>query len=152
MKKLLKKDAILAWHILPRTMKLGYGDGRIAEVGKTLSVRGMPELCFRGLHASENLRDAERYGPEECQSKVCRVLVFGQVITDGYWAGSPPDKIVGTSRKILYSVSIRRVNGIAEKLRTPSPGGWTTRGWTTHRIWNQAVEEELDRLYMPRRY
>ncbi len=101
---------ILAWHFLPASGRLNHGDGREAVVGKTLRVKGKPELCRRGLHASEELADAERLAEElrlERPWLLCRVAVGGCVVRDR-------DKLVGTTRKLLASIrwDDPRVKGI----------------------------------------
>jgi hypothetical protein len=68
---------MLAWHFLPEDKRLGYGDGRLVEVGATLECEGEPALCSNGMHGSARLIDALKYanGPI-----VCRVEIAGDVI------------------------------------------------------------------------
>lgn len=84
---------VLGWHFLPNDLSLGHGDGRKVEVGETLTVDCEPVLCESGLHASERPLDALGYAPGPV---ICRVEVGGKVVR-----GS--DKLVGTSRKVLWA-------------------------------------------------
>lgn len=58
-----KKDSKLGWHFLPADMKLKYGDGRKAEVGKALSIPKdtKPWVCNEGMHASEKIHNAAQF-------------------------------------------------------------------------------------------
>ena len=51
------------WHFCSADRRLGYGDGRLIEAGKTLSVDCEPRLCLAGLHASVKALDGLRYAP-----------------------------------------------------------------------------------------
>ncbi len=90
-----KKDTRLGWHFLNENMKLGYGDGRKAEVGKTLSIptHRTPACCDVGMHASERISQAASFqvGPV-----MTRVLVSGDIDTAS-------DKFCGRSRKVLWA-------------------------------------------------
>ena len=83
---------MLAWHFLPEDKRLGYGDGRLVEVGQTLECEGKPELCSNGMHGSVRLIDALKYanGPI-----VCRVEIAGDVIEG-------EDKLCGRRRTVLW--------------------------------------------------
>jgi len=50
------------WYFAVTDRKLRYGDGRVAKVGVTHRVKGKPECCFHGLHASARALDALRLG------------------------------------------------------------------------------------------
>jgi hypothetical protein len=66
-----------------------------------------PLGCTFGMHASEKLHDALRYGHclhSSTEFWVCRVVVEGDII-------SYNDKFVGQKRKIIWSVKIPRPSG-----------------------------------------
>ena len=65
-----------AWHFSAADNRLGYGDGRLIEIGVTHSVEGEPVLCSHGLHGSTRIVDALQYadGPN-----LWRVEISGQV-------------------------------------------------------------------------
>ncbi len=90
---------MLAWHFLSEDKRLGYGDGRLVEAGKTLECDGKPELCKNGMHGSVRLIDALRYanGPI-----VCRVKIEGDVIED-------TDKLCGRRRTVLWMMDATRL-------------------------------------------
>jgi len=82
---------MIAWHFINEDRKLGYGDNRIVEVGKTYKVDCEPILCRQGLHASIKPLDALKYAHSPI---VCRVEIGGKIIKGN-------DKIVGTERTVL---------------------------------------------------
>ena len=90
---------MLAWHFLSEDKRLGYGDGRLVEVGATLECEGKPELCGNGMHGSARLIDAVHYarGPI-----VCRVKIEGDVIEDY-------NKICGRRRTVLWMLDATRI-------------------------------------------
>ena len=90
---------MLAWHFLAEDKRLGYGDGRLVEVGQTLECEGEPELCANGLHGSARLIDAVYYarGPI-----VCRVEIEGDVIEG-------EDKLCGRRRTVLWMLDATRI-------------------------------------------
>ena len=90
---------MLAWHFLPEDKRLGYGDGRLVEVGATLECEGEPELCGNGMHGSARLIDAVHYarGPI-----VCRVKIEGDVIES-------EDKLCGRRRTVLWMMDATRI-------------------------------------------
>jgi len=90
---------MLAWHFLSEDKRLGYGDGRLVEVGETLECEGEPELCGNGMHGSARLIDAVHYarGPI-----VCRVKIEGDVIEDY-------NKICGRRRTVLWMLDATRI-------------------------------------------
>jgi len=90
---------MLAWHFLSEDKRLGYGDGRLVEVGQTLECKGKPELCSNGMHGSVRLIDALYYanGPI-----VCRVEIDGDVIED-------TDKLCGRRRTVLWMLNATRI-------------------------------------------
>ena len=90
---------MLAWHFLSEDKRLGYGDGRLVEVGATLECKGKPALCSNGMHGSARLIDALRYanGPI-----VCRVKIDGDVIEDD-------DKLCGRRRTVLWLLDATRI-------------------------------------------
>jgi hypothetical protein len=83
---------MLAWHFLAGDKRLGYGDGRLVEVGQTLECEGEPALCERGMHGSVRLIDAVYYASGPI---VCRVKIEGDVIED-------EDKLCGRRRTVLW--------------------------------------------------
>ena len=90
---------MLAWHFLSGDKRLGYGDGRLVEVGATLECEGDPELCSNGMHGSARLIDALRYarGPI-----VCRVEIDGDVI-------EVEDKLCGRRRTVLWMLDATQI-------------------------------------------
>ena len=90
---------MLAWHFLSEDKRLGYGDGRLVEVGQTLECEGEPALCSNGMHGSAMLIDALYYanGPI-----VCRVEIDGDVIED-------TDKLCGRRRTVLWMLNATRI-------------------------------------------
>jgi hypothetical protein len=88
----LSPPTVLAWHFLRENRRLGFGDGRIVESGKTFQVEPPIELCERGLHASVRAIDAIEYAPGPI---VCRVLLSGEILHGD-------DKAVATHRTVLW--------------------------------------------------
>jgi hypothetical protein len=86
-------DKKLGWHFLPADMKLEYGDGRKAEVGKTLSIdkNAVVRCCSTGMHASERPSQAAVHGKGPV---LCRVEVSGDI-------EDRVDKFAGRSRKVI---------------------------------------------------
>ena len=83
---------MLAWHLLSEDKRLGYGDGRLVEVGQTLECEGEPELCSNGMHGSVRLIDALYYASGPI---ACRVKIEGDVIEGD-------DKLCGRRRTVLW--------------------------------------------------
>jgi len=47
---------MLAWHFLADNKRLGYGDNRLVQAGKTYRLKsGNPELCKNGMYGSKRL-------------------------------------------------------------------------------------------------
>jgi len=90
---------MLAWHFLPEDKRLGYGDGRLVEVGQTLECEGKPELCSNGMHGSVRLIDALKYASGPI---VCRVEIEGDVIEG-------EDKLCGRRRTVLWMLDATRL-------------------------------------------
>ena len=90
---------MLAWHLLSEDKRLGYGDGRLVEVGQTLECEGKPVLCDNGLHGSAMLIDALRYASGPI---VCRVEIDGDVIEG-------EDKLCGRRRTVLWMLDATRI-------------------------------------------
>lgn len=70
-------NMIEAWKFLHDDRRLGYGDGRLVEVGVTLTVDGPPLLCERGIHASRRAIDALQYAETAI---VARVACEGEIV------------------------------------------------------------------------
>ena len=85
------------WHFLADDRCLRYGDKRKVVVGETLRVDGIPILCDRGLHASEQVIDALSFAPG---STACLVTLGGVVLHD--MEHVVPNKSVGQERKVLW--------------------------------------------------
>ncbi len=79
------------YHFIAKDRRLGYGDGRLAEVGVTHKVTCKPMLCYAGLHASERVIDALQYAPGPV---VARVELGGDIVKGD-------DKAVATERTYL---------------------------------------------------
>ena len=90
---------MLAWHLLSEDKRLGYGDGRLVEVGATLECKGDPELCSNGMHGSVRLIDAAYYASGPI---VCRVEIEGDVIES-------EDKLCGRRRTVLWMLDATRL-------------------------------------------
>jgi hypothetical protein len=88
----------LYWYITDE-LRLGHGDGRVIEEGKTHTVEGAIGICVRGLHASRLALDALSYskGP-----MVCRVRLGGNVI-DG------SDKSCASMRTYIKIIDAREI-------------------------------------------
>ena len=89
----------LGWHFLRSDRKLRYEDSREVKAGEPLTVDVEPDLCQRGLHASERLKDALWYAPGWV---CCRVVLSGDVVTGN-------DKMVGKSRTVLWMIDAKDV-------------------------------------------
>ena len=93
-----KAEHILAWHFAPKgpddRPMLGNNDGRIIEIGETLSVKGKIEICRSGLHASRRIIDALSYSTGPI---ICRVELWGDVTEQS-------DKLVARNRKCLWYI------------------------------------------------
>ena len=83
---------MLAWHLLSEDKRLGYGDGRLVEVGQTLECEGEPALCKNGMHGSVRLIDALKYASSPV---VCRVEIEGDIVEGD-------DKLCGRRRTVLW--------------------------------------------------
>ena len=90
---------MLAWHFLSEDKRLGYGDGRLVEVGETLECKGKPKLCDNGMHGSVRLIDALRYASGPI---VCRVEIEGDVIEGR-------DKLCGRRRTVLWMLDATQI-------------------------------------------
>jgi len=90
---------MLAWHFLSEDKRLGYGDGRLVEVGETLECEGELALCSNGMHGSARLIDALRYASGPI---VCRVEIDGDVIEGKY-------KLCGRRRTVLWMVDATQI-------------------------------------------
>ena len=90
---------MLAWHLLSEDKRLGYGDGRLVEVGQTLECKGKPVLCDNGMHGSVRLIDAVYYASGPI---VCRVKIEGDVIES-------EDKLCGRRRTVLWMLDATRI-------------------------------------------
>ena len=85
----------LGWHFIRADMRLGFGDGRKAQIGKWLSVEGEPRLCAYGLHASGRAIEALGYLGRE-STVVCRVELDGTIVHGG-------KTMVAQKRRILWA-------------------------------------------------
>jgi hypothetical protein len=81
----------LLWYFCGLDRKLRYGDERIAKVGITHTVAGIPKLCAHGLHASASALDALRLGGGPV---VFQVELGADAVQD-------TDKAVSTSRRYV---------------------------------------------------
>lgn len=99
---------MLGWHFLPADMRLTNGDGRLAEVGKTLTAYGgSPCACISGMHASAAPSSAARFkrGPV-----ITRVRVWGALDVE-------PDKFAGQHRRVLWARRVTRAD-LSELIRS----------------------------------
>ena len=103
----MDQNEVRAWHFLEvpapgEPPRLGNGDGRIVEVGKSLRVSPIGlKPCTRGLHACPDILHALAYGKGlQC----CRVLLRGRVIS---WpTSSAVEKYCASERRVLAMVDI----------------------------------------------
>lgn len=103
-----KKREFLAWHLIPRGMRLGYNDGRKVVPGEWIEVDYEPEMCQHGLHASARILKALEYADMTGVDRrpkiiLCRVKLGGKVI------GSKKDKYCARRRKVLWCIDARKV-------------------------------------------
>ncbi|MBV9125673.1 MAG: hypothetical protein JO112_20175 [Planctomycetes bacterium] len=99
-KKDPRGEVKLGYHFLPANMKLGYSDGRKAEVGKTLSMQSTsasPRLCSDGMHASPSPAEAARHGKGPT---LTQVEVWGDL------TGDDGNKFAGRHRKVLWAKTL----------------------------------------------
>ncbi len=68
---------IMAWKFLRADRRLGYGDGRMVEVGVPLEIDGPPVLCARGMHACRRAIQALKYAESAI---VARVECGGEIV------------------------------------------------------------------------
>lgn len=92
-------DKIKAWHFAKDSRTLGYGDGRRISQGKTLSVKGVPQCCKRGLHGSVNILDALSFG---LGTTICRVEIWGNI-------DKKYNKLCGTHREVLCMIDGKEI-------------------------------------------
>lgn len=71
---------MIGYWFAPMDMKLGHGDGRPIEVGRTHKVDGGLKLCEHGLHASRRPIDALTYapGPIACKVELGGTIIHGE--------------------------------------------------------------------------
>lgn len=72
----MSASANLYWHFLPADCRLTHGDGRLVQVGETLTVPKRPLVGIYGLHAASKAMDALEYAPGPV---VCRVTLGGNL-------------------------------------------------------------------------
>lgn len=96
--KILKKNAILAFHWLPESRLTAHTDLPIVP-GKTLRVTGPVELCSHGYHASIRALDALQYSPDS--AIVQRCALWGEVERGD-------DQLVATNRTCLWIADATR--------------------------------------------
>lgn len=134
---------MLAWHFLSEDKRLGYGDGRLVEVGQTLECEGEPALCERGMHGSVRLIDALRYASGPI---VCRVEIDGDVLEG-------EDKMCGRRRTVLWMLDATRLLhefacGCAEDALAlvAQPDARSVEAIAAKRKWlrGEITDEELD--------
>jgi hypothetical protein len=90
------KKKILGWHF---TNGMVLRDGQPLKVGKTYKYVGTLEMCARGYHASEDIRDALSYGPG---FQVSRVECSGDM-------EKQDDKLVCRNRKVLWTLDAKKI-------------------------------------------
>ena len=88
-------SGVLGWHFIRADMRLGFGDGRKAQIGEWLSVEGEPRVCAYGLHASKRAIDALEYLGWE-SAVICRVELGGTIVRRD-------NKMVAQQRRILWA-------------------------------------------------
>ena len=94
----MSQSPLLAWHFLPADRRLRFGDRRLAEPGRTLTVSPPLLLDSRGLHASVRPIDALSYAPGPI---LCRVALSGEILED-------KDKVCAEHRTVLCMADATR--------------------------------------------
>ncbi len=84
-------NKITAWYFSTEEKKLRYGDGRKIALGVEHTVKGYPDPCKHGLHASESLLDALQYAPGAI---IWKVELSGRIKKGG-------NKIAATRRRYI---------------------------------------------------
>lgn len=92
-------EPIKAFWFQPENKKLSYGDNRRARVGITHRVKGQPELCVWGLHASERPIDALQYANSDI---LYMVELSGEI-------DSSCDKISAQKRKYIKRIDATKI-------------------------------------------
>jgi hypothetical protein len=95
-------ESIECWHFSAADRRLGYGDGRLIEVGVVHEVNITPKCCEAGLHGSIRAIDALEYA---AGTVVSCVLISGQI-------DQQQDKLCGQRREYLA------VADVTEELRS----------------------------------
>ncbi len=90
---------IKAWYFEPEDGKLAYDDNRQIRKGRTHKIKGTPEPCSHGLHASKKLIDALDYAQS---SKVWRVELSGAIVSGN-------DKLAATERTYIQKLDIEDI-------------------------------------------
>ncbi len=87
------------WHFSETNKLLRFGDGREIVAGKTITFKGTPVLCEKGLHACKNILDACNYapGPYIWRVELSDTVVHGD------------DKSVATKRKAIWGYDATEV-------------------------------------------
>jgi hypothetical protein len=82
---------VKGWYFSDESRKLRYDAGREIAIGVEHTVKGYPEPCKRGLHASERILDALQYAPGPI---IWRVELSGRIKRGD-------DKVAATRRKYI---------------------------------------------------
>jgi hypothetical protein len=90
------KSKVLAWHF---TNGMTLRDGQPLVVGKTYKYEGTLEMCAKGYHASEDIKDALSHAPG---FQVSRVECSGEMEKDS-------DKLVCRNRKVLWTLDAKAI-------------------------------------------
>ena len=146
----MSKKSVMAWWfaVAPEdgVLRLPHGDGRVVEVGKTLTVDRPIIPCERGLHASVRAIDALQYAPG---SFVCRVKCGGEVVHEH-------DKLACSERTVVwmadatnvlhrFAVETARSALKAERKRgrEPHPDSWRVLDVKTAWLNGRATDADL---------
>jgi len=120
-KRVQKKDAILAWHVIEANGKMRH-TGQQVEPGRTYVLPARlyagkssndPQICRYGFHASLDLGDAKRYhnmmsADPSGSPIICRVKLWGKVIDRSVQPVEAIDKICANHREVLWMVRLDR--------------------------------------------
>ncbi len=119
----MRTKKVLGWHW---TNGMTLRDGQPLVVGKTYKHEGTLEMCVRGYHASEDIRDALYYSPG---FQISRVECSGDM-------ESQSDKLVCRNRKVLWTVNAK---GIVLKwsIRVATDAVKTAKKVCTDKAWNE---------------
>lgn len=100
---MMQVDSRRGWHVLPANNKLNREPHSPVFEGIPLFAgrpRDSIRTCGNGMHASPTVRDVLRYSPIEEGVVLCRVIVTGELASDGGY-GAAERKFAGRQRVVI---------------------------------------------------